>query len=84
MQSGVLLVSLAGMGIVAWFFVSAIRASGSEEQASPRAEGRRRGLIWGLLLLGVVVTTASLWDWPHDVRADTGAVTINVTGAQWS
>lgn len=30
------------------------------------------------------MTAASLWQWPHDVRAEAGSVTVNVTGAQWS
>lgn len=84
MHMTILLVSLAVMALVAGAFIAAVRASRATKEPPPGVERRRGGLIWSLLILGIVVTAASLWRWPHDVRADSGAVTVNVTGAQWS
>lgn len=83
MQTIVFIVSLAGMAAIAFYFISAIRASGVSDQPQVSGEGRRSAMIWGLLGAGVVITVLSLWQWPHDVRAGEGAVTVNVTGAQW-
>lgn len=84
MQTIVLLVSLAGMAVVAGAFIVAVRASGAAAEVPADTERRRSRLLWGLIVLGVVVTAGTLWQWPHDVSAGSGAVTVNVTGAQWS
>lgn len=84
MQMPILIVSLAAMALVAWFFVGAVRASGAGAQGGAGTEKARSRLIWGLLIVGIAVTAASLRPWPHDVSADAGTVAVNVTGAQWS
>lgn len=83
MQLMVLIVSLAGMAAIVLYFVSAIRASGVNAPPQGNNEGQRSLMIWGLLVAGLLITVLSLWKWPHDVRAGEGAVTVNVTGAQW-
>lgn len=83
MQLPILAITLLGMVLVAWFFISAVRA-GNNHESHDNISGRRSQLIWGLLIFGIVVTVASLWQWPHDARAGTGAITVNATGEQWS
>ena len=82
MQMSVLLVSMALMVVIAWFFISAVRQSTG---IAPQRDltSRRTPLIWGLTLMGVVVTVASLWSWPHAVSASDDVVTVNATGGQW-
>lgn len=84
MQMLVLYVSLAGMALIALCFVSAVRASGEKSDPATGSEGRRSLLIWGMLIGGVAVTVASLWQWPHDVHAGDDAISVNVTGEQWA
>jgi len=84
MQFSVLYISLAGMAVIALCFISAVRSSVEKGQPGVGAEGRRSLLIWGLFVAGMAITAASLWQWPHDIRADQDAISINVTGAQWS
>jgi len=82
MQMLILLISLALMAVIAWFFISAVRQSAETASDSDLAN-RRTPLIWGLTVLGVVVTVASLWSWPHAVSASDDVVTVNATGGQW-
>lgn len=82
MQLIALVTSFIGMAVVAYFFVSSIRASASEAPA-PAVESRRKALIWGMLALGAVLTVVSLWSWPHKLSGSQDQVTINATGGQW-
>lgn len=82
MQMLVLLISLALMTAIAWFFISAVRQSAETAEVSDLAS-RRVPLIWGMVALGVVVTFASFWSWPHAVAASDDVVTVNATGGQW-
>ena len=82
MQMLVLLISLALMTGIAWFFMSAVRQSAETATASDLAS-RRPPFVWGLVILGVVVTAGSLWSWPHAVSVDDDVVTVNATGGQW-
>lgn len=86
MQMTVLFVSLVLMAIVATAFLRAARAASAPATDTPAAppgavEARRRNLVLGLLVLGLVVSLASLWRWPHAV--DPAATVVNVSGAQW-
>ena len=82
MQMLVLLISLILMTGIAWFFIDTIRHS--HEAPSDGALARRRTpFIWGLVALGVVISFASLWSWPHAVSAADDVVTVNATGGQW-
>lgn len=82
MQTTVLIVTLALMAVVAVVFLVAVgRAGAASAPANP--EPSRQALIWGLLVIGVIVTVASLRPWPHAVEA-AGAVVVNATGQQWA
>lgn len=86
MQMTALLISLLGMAAVALVFVSAAQAAsgGGADAPSTGAEQQRYGFILGLLLLGVPISAASLWPWPHVAQTGMAArSTINVTGGQW-
>jgi cytochrome c oxidase subunit 2 len=80
MQTTVLALSLVLMAAVAWAFISAARAAGSGSVAT-NTESRRKWLIVGLAVVGVVVTALSLRPWPLAV-GPTSAV-VNVSGGQW-
>jgi len=80
MQMIVLSISLILMAILAWVFLSAARAAGSGA-AVERAEPRRTQLIIGLVVVGVLVTVASLRPWPLAVAGE--AAVVNVSGGQW-
>jgi len=82
MQMPILLISLILMACIAWFFINAVFQS--REAASSSDLGKQRTpLIWGLVILGVIVSVASLWPWPHAVSASDDVVTVNATGGQW-
>lgn len=80
MQMSVLALSLVLMAVIAWAFVSAVRAAGSGA-ATGGGESRRTQLIIGLSIIGVLVTAGSLRPWPHAVAAE--AAVVNVSGGQW-
>ncbi len=82
MQMLVLWISLALMAVIAWFFLSAVRQS-TEAASESAFASRRTPLIAGLAVMGVVVTVASLWSWPHAVSASDDVITVNATGGQW-
>ncbi len=82
MQMTVLTLSLLLMALIAVAFVSSVRAAGRGEPVTG-GEKLRMQLIVGLLVIGVVVSVASLWTWPHAVSAAQASMTVNVSGAQW-
>lgn len=84
MQAAALVVSLVCMAVVALAFILAARAAGGAGQAASHTERRRMQLIVGLAVIGVAVSLASMWPWPHAAQAGSaGQPTINVTGGQW-
>lgn len=82
MQTTVLIVTLVLMAVVAFFFWSAVSASGGQPVA-PGVNKRRMGLIWAMVLVGVLVSVASLREWPHAIAGGGDAVVVTVTGGQW-
>jgi cytochrome c oxidase subunit II len=83
-QTAILTITLLGMALVAVPFILTARSTGSSTPpARWLTEPARRQLIWSLAGLGVVVTVASLWVWPHDVRAGAADQVVNATGHQW-
>jgi cytochrome c oxidase subunit 2 len=86
MQANVLMISLVLMAIVTLVFWQAVRASqpASKDAGAPGAEKIRKGMFWALVVLGVVVMTMTLREWPHDASAPADALTITATGTQWS
>lgn len=85
MQMIVLYLSLVLMALIAVTFLRAARMASAVEAAPATDYGaietRRRRLVLGLLVLGLVVSLASLWRWPHTV--DPAAANVNVSGGQW-
>ena len=82
----VLIVTLVGMLVIAAIFLRAVggRATSASETSPPVDTDRMRlRLISALLVGGVVVTAASLWQWPHSVSTSSQPVMVNVTGGQW-
>ncbi len=82
MQSTVLVITLVLMIAVALPFVKAVRSAGADG-APGNAEPRRNKLIWALVAAGVVITVASLREWPHAIAAGDDVVQVNATGGQW-
>jgi len=82
MQFTVLVVTLALMLAVALPFLNAVRAVGADG-APGAVEPRRNKLIWALLAAGIVITVASLREWPHAIASGDEVVQINATGGQW-
>ena len=80
MQSVVLIVSLFLMGGIALLFWRAVAAS-----SGPLPDGgvnrRRSQLIWVMAVIGLIVSAASLREWPHAVAAESYDVTIS--SGQW-
>ncbi len=86
MQANVLIISLVLMAVLALVYLRAVRASqpAAKDAGAPGAEKVRKGLFWGLVILGAVVTAMTLRQWPHDASAPEDALTITATGNQWS
>ena len=82
MQLIVLSISLILMAIVAYFFISAVRAS-KDDNDIPNVDSQRSQLIWALLAFGAIITPISLWQWPHAIATSGDPLTINATGHQW-
>lgn len=82
MQITVLTLSLLLMALIAIAFISSVRAAGRGEPV-PHGERLRTQLLVGMLVVGIVVSVASLWTWPHAVSAAQASTTVNVSGAQW-
>lgn len=82
MQSNVLLISLVLMLVMAVVFYVAARASQGPEPG-PGANGKRIGLIWAMIILGVLVSVASLRPWPHALASTNDVVDVEITSGQW-
>lgn len=84
-QQMILAVTLFGMLCIAIPFILIARSTASSAlPAQLFTDSSRRQLLWVLMILGVVVTAATLWVWPHRVVAVASTQTVNVTGHQWS
>lgn len=87
MQANILALSLSLIGLVAVTFAWVVLASTTRaEPALGKAavERRRLALVWTFVLVGFVVTYASLRPWPHDAEAADGTVEVEVMASQWS
>ncbi|MEM1300119.1 MAG: cytochrome C oxidase subunit I [Pseudomonadota bacterium] len=82
MQPIVLGVSLVLMGAAAVLFWRAVRAVDGPP-AGDGANRRRTQLIWTMTLVGVLVSVASLREWPHAIASEGEGVIVNVSGGQW-
>jgi len=82
MQTVVLVVTLVLMAVVAVFFWRSVAAS-SGPPVGDTANSWRSRLIWVLTIAGVVISVASLREWPHAIASHEEAVVVNVTGGLW-
>ncbi|WP_350333662.1 hypothetical protein [Coralliovum pocilloporae] len=82
MQPTVLAVALVLMAALALIFWRAVRAAnGSPPDINP--DRLRTRLIWALTIAGVIISVASLREWPHATASESEAFTVSVTGGQW-
>ncbi|KUP93396.1 cupredoxin domain-containing protein [Tritonibacter horizontis] len=81
MQSQIFLVSLALMFLLALVFVRGVVAPGAPLEAT-RVNRQRSWLLWGLVMIGLVLSVASLRSWPHRA-AGAEVLVVNVSGGQW-
>lgn len=81
MQTLILIVTLLVMMGVLALILRAVRATEGPEPSANAPKTRSR-LIWAMVVLGLVVSVASLREWPH-AQADTDAVVVNISSGQW-
>ncbi len=86
MQTQVLMITIVFMLIMAIVFARVVRSVKSEKPLE-RIETKRRGMIWSMLIVGVIVSLGSLRQWPHSIptagSTKSEIVQVNATGAQW-
>ncbi|WP_282610489.1 hypothetical protein [Pelagibius sp. Alg239-R121] len=82
MQTLVLAVTLALMILLAFVFYRVVRATNADRQLGD-TNSRRSQLIWVMLAVGLLVTVASLREWPHALASGDAAIQVNATGGQW-
>ncbi|CAD0186994.1 hypothetical protein RUESEDTHA_03905 [Ruegeria sp. THAF57] len=81
MQTTILLITLVLMAGVLTLILRTVRAT--DGPAPSQTVNRTRSwLIWAMIAGGVIISVASLREWPH---ADAGgdALVVNVTSGQW-
>lgn len=87
MQEAVLVVSLLAILAVAALFVLVIRESGPGEPgwSAPEAAARLRGrILAGAILLGAVISVATLVPWPHAVPTGPHVTPVHVRASLWA
>ncbi|MEO9970171.1 MAG: cytochrome C oxidase subunit I [Hyphomonadaceae bacterium] len=82
MQNVTLIISLVLMLAVGLVFFRAVRAVDSDTPLTD-VETKRSRLIWGMMIVGVIVTLGSLRDWPHAIPTSGDIVQVNATGGLW-
>jgi cytochrome c oxidase subunit II len=83
-QHVILAVTVIAMLCVAIPFIVVARStSSSAGKVGWLSEPARRSFFIFILVLGVGVTAATLWVWPHRVTQSASNQVINVTGYQW-
>lgn len=81
MQTTILIVTLALMAVTLFLILRVVLAT--EGPGPSESVGKiRSSLIWGMIIFGVVISIASLREWPNKTAgADT--MVVNITGGQW-
>lgn len=82
MQSTVLIVTLVLMAVVAFVFLRVVRSVNSDDEPQ-NANSHRTKFIWGLVIVGVAVTYASLREWPHAIASGGPVIQVNAKAGQW-
>jgi cytochrome c oxidase subunit 2 len=81
MQGTILLVSLLLMAAVGIVFTRTVMATGAAPAGAGAAKART-ALLWAMIIFGVLVSLASLREWPHP-EAGADPLVVNVSGGQW-
>lgn len=76
---GISLALMAAAGLVFWRAVRAVDGPPADDGANRR----RTQLIWTMTLIGILVSVASLREWPHAIASEGDGVVVNVSGGQW-
>lgn len=81
-----LILMAAVAAVFLWVVAGASRPPGDAAAGARAALRWRNGLFWAALVAGVVISFATLWDWPiagHAAAAPKADVTIRATGHQF-
>lgn len=81
MQTTILLITLALMAGVLTVILRVVLATDGPGPA-PTVNRTRSWLIWAMIVGGLVISVASLREWPH-ASAGSDAVVVNITSGQW-
>jgi len=80
MQTTILLITLVLMAVTLAVILRALWATdGPPSEDAPKTRTR---LIWGLVVFGVIVSVASLREWPHASAGD-DAMVVKISSGQW-
>lgn len=81
MQEIILFATLLLMAGALTLILRAVLATDGPSPSS-NAAGLRSKLLWGMVALGVVVSIASLREWPH-ISPGGDAMVVNIASGQW-
>ncbi len=81
MQTTILLITLALMAATLVVILRAVLATDGPPPSDTAPKMRIR-LLWALVGLGVLLSVASLREWPHK-SAGSDAMVVNITSGQW-
>lgn len=81
MQTTILLVTLVIMAASLALILRAVLATDGPS-APPTVNRTRQRLLWGMIVVGVLLSVASLREWPHP-GAGGDAMVVNITSGQW-
>ncbi|MEO9514444.1 MAG: cytochrome C oxidase subunit I [Paracoccaceae bacterium] len=81
MQTTILLITLVLMAGTLAVILRALLATDGPPPSESAPKTRIR-LIWAMIVFGVIVSVASLREWPH-ISAGGDAIVVNITSGQW-
>ncbi len=81
MQTTILLITLALMAATLVVVLRAVLATDGPPPSDAAPKTRNR-LLWALILFGIILSVASLREWPH-TSAGSNAMVVNITSGQW-
>ncbi|MEO9682347.1 MAG: cytochrome C oxidase subunit I [Tateyamaria sp.] len=81
MQTTILLITLVLMAATLAMILRALWATDGPPPSEDAPKTRTR-MIWGLVVFGVIVSVASLREWPH-TSAGSDAMVVKISSGQW-